>query len=553
MSYSLRDYQLKGKELIQERFRDGQKKVMLWAMTGSGKGLWMSDFNNDAILRGQKTINVMKRREIVFQTVRNYKKYHGIEASPIMGQMKGIDLNKLCQVASIDTLNARIKDTKYDCLKQASFIQIDECHDLTAANYKKVLWWLEGYNPAEYNCKDFEEAKNYFSKYYIGLTATPFRVGKRCHTFWQSVVKPIEAHELRDRGFLTDAIVYAPNKIDTTGLRIDYKTGDFNQKDLFERVSKLQIVGDVVETYKQYGKNLPAVCFTVNQAHSKIMTEAFNMAGIPAVHCDANHSQKERDLATAGLRSGKYKILSNCNIFSVGFDAPFVEVLISARPSESENLVLQQWGRVLRPYKICANCKTGYGGDNNCYVCGSSIISYEKGKAIILDHANNTTRWGLPYDIRYPELEPIDTARKRSSNGLGVKTCPKCFAVLHSNERFCICGHDFVESSQQNALDQIINVKGELAEVNTKFLRERKYQKIKEKYNQYKRIEMLRDWDSYSKYYKLYDDFGDDLFEYTSEFGIPQALKKKIQKNEIARGIKGLMDNYIPENKKVFS
>lgn len=553
MGFELRDYQLRGKTLTQERFAAGDKRIMFWAQTGAGKGFSMSDMNMDALKNGARILNVMKRREVIFQTVKNYKKYHGINGSPIIGNTSGLDLKNPCQIASIDTLRNRIKNPKFDVLKDFDLVVVDECHDFTSSTYKRLAWFLEGYPIDQFDEKTFEYEKQFFKKFYVGLTATPFRVGKKTHTFWDSVVKPIEAHELRDRGLLVPARVYAPRKIDVTGVRI---TGeDYNQKELFERVSKLQVIGDVVQTYKEYGQNKPALCFCVNQKHSQIMAEAFRRAGIPAIHCDANHTKAERDSAVKGLKDGTYKILTNCDIFSTGFDAPFIEIFIGARPSDSENLVLQQWGRVLRPYKVCANCGTEYGGDPSCYFCGSSITSYEKKEAIILDHANNTDRWGLPYDIRQAELEPIDTARKRSTQGMGVKTCPKCFAVVHNSEKMCVCGHDFVAATQAGGEEEIIQVKGELAELNDDLVREKTYQKIKARYNTYKRLEMLRRWRPESKFYKLYEEFGSELFNFSAAFGIPRSLKKKIEEQQIEKGIEvflGNFENEKYENAKVF-
>lgn len=550
--FQLRDYQLRCKNLISERFRYGDNKVLAWLNTGAGKGLLMADFVQEAINKGMPVLSVMRRREIILQTIKNYKKYYGIESNPIMGNLKH-GQNNLSTVASIDTLRNRIKNPKYDYLRNNQLVIIDEAHDLTSSTYKRLIWFLEGLNLNDFDEKKFEEQKQFFKKVYIGLTATPFRVGKRTHTFWQSVVKPIEAHELRDRGFLVDATVYAPKKIDTTGLRIDTKTGDFNQKEIFERVSKLQVIGDVVETYKKFGENKAAICFCVNQQHSKIMAEAFRRAGVPAVHCDADHSQDERNKAISGLKNGKYKILTNCNIFSTGFDAPFIEIEICARPTDSENLFIQQIGRVLRPYKVCDNCGTEYGGDDKCYQCKSTLVKYEKRRAIILDHANNTSRWGLPYDIRMAELEPIDSARKNSYKGTGVKDCPKCFAVLHANERYCVCGHDFVQTMEQNSYDQVINVKGELHEVDANFLKEKLYQKIKQKYNSLKRVEMLRGFDEKWKWHKLYDEFGEDFFDFSSSFGMPFKFKKKLQDDELEKGIGQFIGNVRFENDKVFN
>lgn len=550
---TLRDYQIKGKDLISSRFAAGDKRVMLWAQTGAGKGLWMADFVKEANGKNLKVLSIMKRRSVIFQTIKNYLKYFLIKSVPIMGNLK-TQFSSDSVVASIDTLARRISGDKFDYLKQFDLIITDECHDATSNSYKRVYWWLENLPLSEFSEKEFERLKGSFKHYHIGLTATPFRVGKKTHTFWQSVVKPIEAHELRDRGSLVEANVYAPTKIDVSGVRVI--GDDYDQKELFERVSKLSVIGDVVETYKKYGQNLPAIGFCVNQRHSKIMAEAFRRAGIPAIHCDADHSQEERDEATAGLKSGKYKAIFNCNIFSVGFDAPFIEVEMGLRPSDSENLTLQQWGRVLRPYKVCANCGTEYGGDPSCFKCGSSETSYEKKRAIILDHANNSDRWGLPYDVRQAELEEIDRIRKNSMTGLGVKTCPVCFAVVHSAQRVCICNYDFVDAREKNQLEQLTECDGELVLVNDKMLKEKEYQKIKQRYNTYKHLELKRRWHSNSKYHKLYDEFGESFLECGSDFGLSYKMKKDLREGQLSNDMDAFLDNWENgkhENSKVYT
>lgn len=556
MSFELRSYQLKGKNLVRQRFQAGDRRIMFWAMTGAGKGYQMSDFNNDMLKNGYKILNLMKRREVVKQTVNNYKKYHGINGSPIMGTTKGFDPSNPCQIASVDTIARRLKRTnKYDFLKSFDVIIVDECHDMTSNDYKLLIWTIEGYDPNEYDPNEFEIRKEYFKKLYIGLTATPFRVGKKTHTFWQSVIKPIEAHELRDMGVLVPIRVFAPKKIDVKGIRVI--GDDFDQKQLYERVSKLEVIGDVVNTYREYGQNKAAICFCVSTRHSEIMAEAFRRAGIPAIHCDADHSNEEREEAVKGLKSGKYKVLTNCNIFSTGFDAPFIEIEISCRPTDSENLALQQWGRVLRPYKVCARCKTEYGGDPTCFRCGSSEVEYEKKEAILLDHGNNCNRWGLPYDIRQAELEPIDSKMKkaRSSGGTGTRECPKCFAVVEASTKICVCSYDF-ENGTGGGTEVIMHTKGELFEVDAETVKRRTYQELKQKYNSLKRVEMLNNLNYKWKYKKLYEEFGQTLLDYAAEFGIDYKLKKELEEfgesiavEEMAKQFN--IDNY--KSSKVYS
>lgn len=552
MGYALRDYQFKGKTMISRAFAQGHKKVMLWAMTGAGKGFQMSDFNETAINAKQKVLNVMKRRAIIFQTIENYAKYHGLKASPIMGTLKGQDHKNFCQVASIDTLRSRIKKGEYDFLKEFDLIIIDECHDLTSDSYKTLIWFLEGYEIEFYSAKNFEKCKASFKKYYIGLTATPYRVGNQAHTFWDVVVKPIEAHELRDLGVLVPTREFQPFTIDVKGIRLNKAGTEVDQNELFERCTQMAVIGNVVETYKKYGivngRHLPAIYFCVNKLHARIQTAAFNEAGIPARYCDDSHTQKERDKAKADLKSGVISILLNVNLFACGFDAPFIEVGGFIRYTESENLACQQWGRILRPYKICARCSTEYGGDPTCFKCGSTELKYEKKFAIMLDHAGNMSRHpgkemignSVVYAIREAELNQRDIDHKIEQIGNKPKECPDCDGVLFPGAIDCeYCGYIFGENDEFQVLER----EGELVEADAEFLREQLKAKIVARFNGYQVAQYTRRWDNSVKYIKIYEDFGDDIFMLTFKLGIKPEYEKILRQKGVDKRKKELNDN----------
>lgn len=567
--FKLRHYQQKTHDMISDAFKNGNKKVMVWAMTGAGKGFQMSHINNTALTNGKKVLNIMRRRSLIFQTMENYKKYHSIKSSPIMGNLKGQDFKNPCQIASIDTLIARIKTGKYEFLREYDLIVIDECHDFVSESYKKVVWYLEGFDLLLYSDKNFEAVKHNFKKYYIGLTATPFAIGNRTHTFWDIVVKPIEAHELRDEGVLVFTREFQSTKIDVKGIRIN-RDGDFNETELFERCTKAGIVGDVIETYKKHGirngKFLPAIYFCLNKNHAKIQTKAFNDAGIPARYCDDSHTQKEREQAANDLRNGVIFALLNVGIFSTGFDAPFIEVGGFLRPTESEALAAQQWGRILRPFKICAKCKTEYGGEPSCYKCGSDELFYEKPFAIILDHAGNLMRHSgkemvgnsVVYAIREAELSKADSIHKAKKLSGTPKECPDCDAILMPTALVCeYCNYDFEDAKQDRGLN-LVKYEGELIETNKEFLIEQLKAKIKFRFAGYEVTERFRRFNGTWKYYKIYDDFGDDIFlvkeslfiDDEKEKGLREYGKKKKEK-ELNENIEKLISDLNYKNGKI--
>ena len=420
----LRDYQNLGNQQLFDKIRLGKKRIIWWLQTGGGKGAVMAWLAEASLKKNKKTLVIMRRRELIFQTKENFKNYCGIDASIIMSTEKGFDIDKHVQICSVDTIRNRIKKPSYAFLKNFDVIQVDEMQDTTSLTYQNIFEFLG-------------------DKIYVGFTATPFAVGTKVHDFWEDYIKPIEAHELRDQGFLVPVKMFRPTKIDISGIRSI--GGDYDTNELFDRVSKLQVIGDIVDNYKEYGDDKPAILFAVNKAHSIMMAEAFKQAGIPAIHQDESHNSLERQLAIKGLKEGIYKVLCNVNIFSTGVDIPCAEIGIMARPSQSEILVCQQWGRLLRPFKICALCDTQFGGEKLCPKCEYNRYKYEKKFAKILDHAGNVDRFGFPYDVRDAELTKLMRKKKKKENEekkVAAIECPKCFYLFESKlDRCPECGY----------------------------------------------------------------------------------------------------------------
>ena len=269
----------------------------------------------------------------------------------------------------------------------------------------------------------------------------------------------------------------------------------------------------------------------------------------PARYCDDSHSQKERDRAKADLKIGVISALLNVELFSTGFDAPFIELGGFLRPTESENLACQQWGRILRPYKICGYCSTEYGGDPTCFKCGHNELKYEKQFAIMLDHAGNMSRHSgkqmignsVVYAIREAELNQRDIDHKVEQIGNKPKECPNCDAILFPSEIKCeYCGYVYGENDDGFT---VLERAGELVEADAEFLREQLKAKIVARFNGYQTAQFTRRWDNTIKYFKIYDDFGDDIFMLNHKLGITPQYEKVLRKRGEQQRKKELDDN----------
>jgi len=489
----LRPYQQKSIEQTRESILKGQRKVLIWLNTGAGKSVIFKKITADTIANGKKVLLVMRRRDLIFQTKKHIEAI-GHKPSIIMGTEKGFDSSNVVQICSIDTIRARIDDKKYQFLKKYDLIILDEAHDCTSPSYMKFF--------------DFVDDGK---KIFVGLTATPFKIGKKVHDFWDNCVQSITSKELKDQGYLTDARLFAPQvKINTSNLKVQ-ATGDYKTSEVFDIMSDLNVIGDVIQTYEKYGQDKPAILFAVNIRHSELMAAEFNLAGIPAIHCDQSSSSKERESAINKLRKGEIKILCNVNIFSTGVDIPEAEVGIMARPTASEVLYIQQLGRLLRPCKKCARCGATYGAENQCYSCGYNKASYEKPHAIILDHGDNSSRFGLPFRPRVAHLkeEKKEGKSKKESVPQLAKDCPECFAILDPKEIECpYCGYEFKKVSTEG----IEHLEGDLQELTEELYNKKRLLQIKCAFEDLKFQQRLNGWKPNAVYFKLYERFGEDMF-----------------------------------------
>lgn len=525
--YKLRDYQAIGKDDLYDKIRAGKRNIIEWIPTGGGKGLMMSDLVNDVASKGMATMTVMRRRDLIFQTRDNYNKYHNHKPSIIMGNSKGYEHGNPHQVCSIDTIRTRMLMDQYQYLAKSRLFIIDECHDSNSPTYQAMFSWIKNINP---------------DAIFVGFTATPFTVGGKPLDFWQDYVQPIKPIDMRDRGWLVPDLHFAPEtKINTAGLKLEQ--GDYKEKDLFDRAKDSVLIGDIVSTWLKYGEQRPTIMFCVNKEHSMMMTAAFNMRGIPAIHVDEKTTQDERKAAVQGLKTGKYKVVCCIETLTTGVDAPWVSCLIWGRPTWSEVLYCQGNGRGLRPYKVCADCGFEYGGEDACIRCGSTLRTFEKRNCIILDHAANAERHGFVYDDRRARLKALmgEEEQKRYkkggnvSSGGSITMCEKCFVYTKPGMPCpkCLSVKKCIELPKMEA--------GELKLIDEALAQKLRLNQLLSQYEYLRRRAEIQHRPVSSVYFTLYNQHGDLIFQepYKSTLGVPDWVEQEIFKRNQEKALKG--------------
>jgi superfamily II DNA or RNA helicase len=277
----------------------------------------------------------------------------------------------------------------------------------------------------------------------LGVTATPYRLsGEGLGQSFDTMVLGPTVRELIDMGSLADYRIFAPKSIDMTGMH--KRGGDFVRGELAQRADKPSITGDVIGHYKRLADGLPAVAFCVSVEHAGHVAQQFRDAGYRAVSIDGGMDRDVRRTVVADFKAGRINILTSCDLISEGFDMPGIHVGILLRPTMSLGLHLQQIGRVLR-------------------------VSPGKERALILDHAGNTFRHGLPDDERDWSLDGDDARKRKASEDepLPLRLCKQCFAVLRVSLSACPqCGTPVVVKARK-----VEQQEGTLEEVDAAVLR----------------------------------------------------------------------------------
>ncbi len=402
------------RDLLRRKIR----RVLLQAPTGFGKTCLAAEMLGNVAKKGRRAFFIVHRRELIRQACRTFKLVgigHGIIAAGFSP-----DARHAIQIASIQTLAKRL-----DLYEPPDVIVWDECHHVAAASWAAVM-------------------AAYPKAIHIGLSATPTRLdGTGLRNWFDELVPGPPVATLIEQGSLAPYRLFAPGGMDTQNLH--QRMGEFIPAELRELADKPRITGDAISHYRKLCDGARAVVFGVSIEHSQHIAEQFRQAGYAAAHVDGGTEDTERDKAIRDFESGELRLLSNVDLFGEGFDVPAIEAVIDLAPTMSLTKAMQRWGRALRP------CEG-------------------KPSAIILDHAGNAMRHGLPDDPREWTLDGMDRSKRKASES-PVRQCPSCYAVLRAQAWRCHCGYEFEVKSRQ--VDQ---VDGELGEVDPKEFRRQKFE-----------------------------------------------------------------------------
>ena len=314
----LREFQARAHQQLREGVRQGRRKQLLVAPTGSGKTVIGLNVIRETLGKSRRAIFVCDRTALINQTSARADEY-GLTEHAIVQASHWRRNNALpFQIASIQTIQAR------GYWPEADVVVIDEAHTVYSA---------------------VQEFLATTSAVVVGLTATPCTAGLA--KLYDRVVNAATMDELTKLGILVPMNILNCVSPDMQGAAT--AGGEWTAKAASER--ELKIVGNVLAEWQKHASDRKTIAFGPDIAYCTELAQQFNAAGIGAATYTTETGDSEREaLLREFLKPNPdIRVLISVEALAKGFDVQDIGCVIDARPlRKSLSTAIQMWGRGLR-------------------------------------------------------------------------------------------------------------------------------------------------------------------------------------------------------------
>jgi len=259
-------------------------------------------------------------------------------------------------VATDDKLVSLSTQERYDWLKSASVVVVDEAHTSVSKTYTAIFNWLE-------------RGTRQRDKPLLGLSATPYRGTNVEQT--KQLVNRYDGNLLTEGLFGDDdphvhlqnlGVLARVKHVELEGMTltplanraVDDGDGDEAEGHWGRRIDLDQVAQDgnrngrIIDSLLKLDQTTTALVFAASVKHAEILAAVLNNEGVPSAAVSTYTSPAERRELVRQFKAGTIRVLTNYNVLSQGFDAPKVGAVYVARPTFSLNRYQQMIGRGLR-------------------------------------------------------------------------------------------------------------------------------------------------------------------------------------------------------------
>jgi superfamily II DNA or RNA helicase len=302
--------------------------------TGLGKTVIASEMFRRGLARRERGLFLVHREELAHQAMRTM---HSMNPGASIGLVKAErdEWEADIVVASVPTLGRSAKRRERIPADRFGQIIADECHHAAADTWQSTLAYFGAFN----------------GRPTAGITATLSRGDSRAlGDTWSEVVAEYDiSFGVRNR-FLVKPTGRRIRVKDLMLEQVKKSRGDYQDDDLGAAMENADAGNAIAKAYLEHAAGRRAAMFCPNVSSARRFADDLNEAGIPTEVVVGTSTTEERTAIYERFRTGETLVISSCMVITEGWDAPWAEVAIMARPTTSAALYIQCVGRVLRPW-----------------------------------------------------------------------------------------------------------------------------------------------------------------------------------------------------------
>ncbi|MCB9725547.1 MAG: DUF3427 domain-containing protein [Spirochaetaceae bacterium] len=303
----------------------GARAGLVVLATGLGK-TWLSAFDSNRP-EFRRVLFVAHREEILGQAMKTFRR---IRPAARLGLYTGTQKGENAEVlfASVQTLSREAHLRRFD-RREFDYVVVDEFHHASAQTYRRLIDYFE-------------------PRFLLGLTATPERTdgGDLLSLCGENLVYRCGLPEAIERGFLSNFRYFGvPDLVDYSN--IPWRSHRFDEEQLTMAVATRDRAQNALEQLRKHGGK-KTIAFCCSKRHADYMRDFFLESGIRAASVHSGEGSDPRAGSIERLESGELDVVFAVDMFNEGVDIPQIDTVLMLRPTESQLLWTQQFGRGLR-------------------------------------------------------------------------------------------------------------------------------------------------------------------------------------------------------------